>query len=127
MRRIVFGAAVIVVCTWLQGCNESSPTRPTRVIRVTPPPVLPLPPGPAPKLEISDFSVSGYDITLRVTETGGEGGAYLGGIWTEDERRNTDGGCGSASPNLRVEPGATWDIRSLGYCAPSGLLSTQKL
>ena len=118
MRHIVSGAAVIIVCLWLQGCNEGSPTRPIRNTPLSPTPAPPLPVGPAPKLEISAFSVSGLDITLRITETGGEGGAYLG-LWTEDERGNTDGGCGSTTPNLRIEPGGTWDILKMGYCAPT--------
>ena len=66
------------------------------------------------------FSVSGTEIALRVTETGGEGGAFIGFVMTRDERGNTDQGCGAVVRNTRVAPGATWDIQSLGYCAPSG-------
>ena len=126
MRQIVSGAAVIVVCVWLQGCDADPPTRP---IRVTPPPVLPLPAGSAPKLEISAFSVlEGGNITLRVTETGSEGGADIGWVMTRDERGNTDGGVasGCGAGRMHVAPGATWDILSMGYCAPTAPSSDSK-
>ena len=118
MRHIISGAAVIVVCVWFQGCDVDPPTRP---IRVTPPPELPLPVGPPPKLEISAFSVlEGGNITLQVTEIGREGGADIGWVMTRDERGNTDGGVsGCALGRMHVAPGGTWDILSMGYCAPS--------
>ena len=122
MRRIVFGAAVIVVCTSLQGCDDGTRSRPILVTPSAPtlpaPPAPQLPVAPSPKLEISAFSVSGFDITLRLTETGGEAGANIVGVYSQDELGNEDGGC-ALRQTMRVEPGGTWDIRSMGNCAPS--------
>ena len=115
MRHIVFGAAVIVVCVWFQGCDDGTRSRPILVMPTSPtspaPPEPQLPVGPSPKLEISAFSLSGFDITLRLTETGGEAGANIVGVYTEDELGHEDGGC-AVRQTMRVDPGGTWDIRS---------------
>ena len=130
MRHIVFGAAVIVVCVWFQGCDDGTRSRPILVMPTSPtspaPPEPQLPVGPSPKLEISAFSLSGFDITLRLTETGGEAGANIVGVYTEDELGHEDGDvpldrrCAS-SPAGHGTYGR-WDIAH-----PRRLFSTQRL
>ena len=84
--------------------------------------------GPlAATLAVSTFSVtrraeqlSGwvvYDVKLMLAETGGRSGATLRSIELSAAGMGTDSGC-AGSRRVRIGPGETWDMDSLGYCAP---------
>ena len=79
---------------------------------------------PTATLAVSTFTAesrptsnsSGYTVTLRLSETGGTSGATLTNLvlWALP-RGDADNGCGP--PMVRIGPGGTWDMASLGYCA----------
>lgn len=54
--------------------------------------------------------------TLRLSETGGMSGATLTKlVLSALPGGGADLGCGP--PLVRIDPGGTWDMASLGYCA----------
>jgi hypothetical protein len=58
----------------------------------------------------------GYAVKLRLSETGGTSGATLTKlVLSALPGGDTDYGCGP--PMVRINPGSTWDMASLGYCA----------
>lgn len=89
---------------------------------------------PRAMLRVSTFTVSPsptmdsfrYVVTLRLSETGGTSGATLTHLVLRAlPRGDVDYGCGP--PMVRIDPGGTWDMASLGYCAlesPSGQSSS---
>lgn len=96
------------------------------------PPAPALPSGtPVATLEVSTFIVwpravarpNEYDIELRLHETSGRSGATLQsvvlGVARDDGRGDTDSGCVPPPTSLaRIPAGQTWDLATLGYCAP---------
>ena len=58
-----------------------------------------------------------YDVKLRLTETSGKSGATLKAVGLSVPMVGTDLGC-TQSQHVRISPGETWDMDSLGYCAP---------
>ena len=55
-----------------------------------------------------------YRVKLRLSETSGQSGALLKTIALSIPG-STDYGCGEV---VTINPGETWDMDSLGYCAP---------
>jgi hypothetical protein len=58
-----------------------------------------------------------YDVKLRLAETSGKSGATLKAVGLSVPVVGTDFGC-TQSQHIRISPGETWDMDSLGYCAP---------
>jgi hypothetical protein len=90
----------------------------------------PIPPNPPPgpptaTLGVSTFTAAvrfltmnsfGYAVKLRLSETGGTSGATLTKlVLSALPGGDADYGCGP--PMVRIDPGGTWDMASLGYCA----------
>lgn len=63
----------------------------------------------------SDWTV--YDVKLLLAETSGKSGAVLQAIGLSVPVVGTDFGC-TQSQRIRIGPGETWDMGTLGYCAP---------
>ncbi len=79
---------------------------------------------PTATLRVSAFTVvsraamnsAGYAVDLQLSEIGGTSGAMLTSlVLSALPGGATDSGCGP--PMVRIDPGATWDMASLGYCA----------
>lgn len=58
-----------------------------------------------------------YDVKLRLTETTGKSGVALREVGLNVPHVGVDYGCTRTTP-VRINPGETWDLDSLGYCAP---------
>jgi hypothetical protein len=58
-----------------------------------------------------------YDVKLWLAETSGKSGATLKAVGLSVPIVGTDFGC-TQSQHVRISPGETWDMNSLGYCAP---------
>jgi len=56
-----------------------------------------------------------YFVKLQLTETSGQGGVTIDNVTFTDPKGNRDIGCGSG---VHVPAGTTWDMNSMGYCAP---------
>ena len=114
---------IVVLALMAESCRGASPTAPASPSVPTAPPVG----STAAVLTISTFTVahpavppSGdgmiYDVKLRISEASGKSGANLQFVQLE-VFGSTDVGC-TASERIRIDPGTTWDMSSLGYCAP---------
>ncbi len=119
--------AIFVLGASLSACGGgASPTTPSVL------PISPVPPGPPTTvLAVSLFTVTPippsqasdwieYRVKLRLSETSGKSGATLKTI-TLSAAGTTDYGCGEV---VGINPGETWDLDSLGYCAPGVSLHT---
>jgi hypothetical protein len=85
------------------------------------------PSGSRPVIAVSTFTATlvppspvanyfSYELTLRVSEIGGQSAATLETVLMMLSNGDSDNGC--AYIQARIEPGATWDMATLGYCAP---------
>jgi hypothetical protein len=141
-RRSIFlspfprAVAAIAVALFGFACGEDGlPARATAPNNSPPPASSPLPtapPGPPlAVLAVKTFSARAvpaadrvrvqYLLKLILSETGGKSGAYVTTpiiIWPNGNR---DLGC--PDEISRIEPGGTWDMDSLGYCAPEAYSS----
>ncbi len=106
--RPLIGVGFPAVLSWLLACGGAnhSVTAPTG--------------SPTATLRVSTFTVTtnsiGYVVALRLSETGGTSGATLTNLVLRAlPGGDTDRGCGP--PMVRIDPGGTWDMASLGYCA----------
>jgi len=123
-------AAVALALLGGTACDQRSRQGPTSPSVVAPSPtaVAPSPTAPAgPSNAVLVFRtltarpISGstpgqvwYELKVVLAETGGRSGASIA-TPVVTSPGNTDYGCAMLS---RIEPGGTWDMDSLGYCAP---------
>jgi hypothetical protein len=126
------GVGGVLLLVFAYGCS-GTPTSPS----VAPEsPVVPsavvspaVPPGVGPslaQLAVSTFTATRravpvgdfvyYDVLVRLIETTGKSAATLTNVALSIPG-STDIGCASQR-RPKVGPGATWDMDSLGYCAP---------
>jgi hypothetical protein len=123
--RPLIGAGFLATLLYLPGCGGAnrSVTAPSPTATAPSPP----PGAPTATLKVSTFTAVlvsrsptmnffEYAVQLRLSETGGRSGAWLTRlVITVLPGGDRDFGCGA--PAVRIGPGGTWDMASLGYCA----------
>lgn len=96
----------------------------------SPPPNVPAVPPPdrnsagAAVLEVVSFAVVEYrgawsfqySTALQLKEVGGKSGVTISSLRVSVEGGTSDSDC--LPQTVRIEPGGTWNIGDLGYCAP---------
>ena len=128
MGVLAFAAAATL------GCSEASfpgpPLNPA--LPVAPPPPTPEPPPGPPRAVLAFTTLTAisravvapgqyapgqyaYDVTLVLAETGGASGAWISAL-TLAGPSGLDLGC--PGQVIRIEPRSSWDMASVGYCAP---------
>ena len=114
---------IVVLALIAEACGGASPTAPAS----KPIPSAPSAGSTTAVLTVSTFTVARpsdppssdgtfYNVKLRISETSGKSGANLQSVQLAF-LGTTDFGC-TASATIRIDPGTTWDMSSLGYCAP---------
>lgn len=123
-RGLASCAAALVLAG--AACNpEGGPERPGAPAPLpTPQARASAPPSPDPGtlavLQIVEFrdGPGAYGVKLVLAETGGRSGAYIETpVLIGADGQTKDYGCGGLE---RIEPGGTWDMDTLSYCAPTG-------
>ena len=125
--RPLIGVGLLAMFSCLPACGGAKPSvtapSPTATAR-SPIPPNPPPGPPTATLRVSTFTAVlisraprtfTYDVTLRLSETGGTSGARITNlVLSVLPGGDVDYGCGP--PMVRIDPGGIWDMASLGYC-----------